>query len=610
MQIESKITEFGTKSKRKVDLIYVVLLSLFLGSYACALTRTFPGFVDNCFMVCSAGLSLIAIYRLILVYIADRKKVILPISIILFGFLICLLTGNNLILQVSIAALAGMNVSADYILGSGIAGNLLMIVNNIVMSIRAVPGIYTVDNQDRQFFLLGNNTFYLSKMNNFSSTDFAAHYFWMIAAYLWVRGKKITLGEIFALGALNILVYSLTASKTSLVCICLLLIIAMVMKVSSLITSDSGNGRPLSSTKTAGRKISDVFAFCCRYSFLIFAFACITLTVLFSCSSPSFLKLNDALHWRLSLGRRGITEYGIHLIRPDIPVYGMSSSYDGYYNFLDCSYVSVLLRSGILVLVFYLLSMTVIQLRHKKYIYGAAILAVCALSCIEEHHLSEMPYNMFILLLFSDIGVEKKLESGGFLKKPAKTAINAAALSLCAVFSVFSAVQFYPKYKAVKELDRLDGKAGEIYEAVQDNLDLLVNEGLWEQAVSSMSSYQYGEILKCPDDFTDVTGKSWKTATKDPKEHAFYSVSYSPGASDNISGSILELMTDDRVEELVGNGSIVIEYDVISGKVYSVWYSDMPGCHAIKDGRREDRAGRLRSDVTIAEGYSTGVNDA
>ena len=78
-------------------------------------------------------------------------------------------------------AIAGLGFSADYILAAGIAGNLMMIVNNIIMTLVSPQGIYIVDNQDRQFFGLGNNTFFVSKMNNFSSTDFASHYFWIIS---------------------------------------------------------------------------------------------------------------------------------------------------------------------------------------------------------------------------------------------------------------------------------------------------------------------------------------------------------------------------------------------------------------------------------------------
>ena len=135
----------------------------------------------------------------------------------------------------------------------------------------------------------------------------------------------------------------------------------------------------------------------------------------------------------------------------------------------------------------------------------------------------------------------------------------------------------YPRFKAVKDLDALDNKASEIYSAVQNNLNTLVGNGTWQLKTSPMNSYMFGELVKEPEDFMSVTGSTWKEYTKEPKVHSFYAVYY-----DNQIPSddgILELLISDEVKTLVGNGSIVIEYDVQSGKVYAVWYSEQSGCY-------------------------------
>ena len=62
----------------------------------------------------------------------------------------------------------------------------------------------------------------------------------------------------------------------------------------------------------------------------------------------------------------------------------------------------------------------------------------------------------------------------------------------------------------------------------------------------------------------------------------------------------------DEVNGLIGSGSAIIEYDVITGKVYAVWYSESSYCYEIPYGRQSDRAGRLRDDSLAVEGYSTG----
>ena len=300
---------------------------------------------------------------------------------------------------------------------------------------------------------------------------------------------------------------------------------------------------------------------------------------------------------RLSYGLRGIKEFGIHLIAHDVPSYGMNSSVDQYYNFLDCSYISILVNSGLLLFVFFLCSMTVVQLRHKNYIYGCLILAVCALSCVEEHHLSQLPYNMFLLLLFADIDVDKKVSATE--KKPIKAGIL-ASIALCIAFVIASVLVNYPRFIAVQ---KLDSTAGSIYKALQANMDQMTSDGSWAVLTSELDSYDYGQVLTRPDDFEDVTSLNWKSAVNNPKEHSYYCFTYASTSSEWYL--IEDSLITEEVRELAGNGSVIIEYDVSAAKVYSVWYSEEPGASVIDGGRSDSRSERLREDIP-AVGYYAG----
>lgn len=605
-QLNFNFTDIGKKSKKVVDIIFVIALFLFIASYACKLTMSYFPVMDMLYVAGTIGLSLVALCRVLFAYFEDRKKAVLPLLAIAFGAVFNFVTGNNVVLLASAAAVAGMGVSTDKILLSGICGNLVMIVNNLYETFLNNYGLFVADNQERQFVLLGDNTFSVSKMNNSSSTDFGAHYFWIIAPYLWVRGKKITWGEIFGLAGLNIFIYTLTAAKTALLCIFILLFCAAVMKIWPSISKNFKSKEASSETKE--NIVIKIFNACVKYSYVILAAFCILFSALFTVSSPFFMTLNDLLHRRLSLAKRGMLEHGIHLFSSGIHNYGMDSSADGFYNFLDCSYINLLIIYGVLVLLFYLLCMTSIQIKHKKYLYGAVILAVCAFSCVEEHHLSELPYNMFMLILFADFNVDKKINPAGDKKIKNINLSNVFSLccfGLCAVFLAMSVMNYYPKYKAVKELDRLDGRAGEIYIALQSNIDTLTSDGTWAAMTSDMDSADYGQKISELSDFANVTGVNWHEVNLDPKVHSFYAVSYDSLVPDS-SASVVDLMLSDDVKALIGNGSVIIEYDVITGKLYSVWYCESTGCYAFDEGRRSDRAGRLKSDVSRIEGYYTG----
>ena len=238
-QLNFSLTDIGKKTKKAVDIIFVIAVFLFIASYACKLTMSYFPIIDTLYVSGTIGLSIIALYRVFFAYFEDRKKVVLPLLAIVFGAVFNYVTGNNIVLLAATAAIAGMGVSADKILISGICGNLVMICNNIYVTLMSGYGLFVADNQERQYVLLGDNTFSVSKMNNFSSTDFGAHYFWIIAPYLWVRGKKITWGEIFGLAGLNIFIYTLTAAKTALLCIFILIFCAFVMKIWPLISKNT-----------------------------------------------------------------------------------------------------------------------------------------------------------------------------------------------------------------------------------------------------------------------------------------------------------------------------------------------------------------------------------
>ena len=141
--------------------------------------------------------------------------------------------------------------------------------------------------------------------------------------------------------------------------------------------------------------------------------------------------------------------------------------------------------------------------------------------------------------------------------------------------------------------------------AVQSNIDILVDDGRWAALTSQLDSTEYGQKISEFGDFADVTGVNWHEVNLDPKVHSFYAVSYDSLVPDS-SATIVEEMLSDDVKALIGNGSVIIEYDVITGKLYSVWYCESTGCYAFDEGRRSDRAGRLKSDVYRVEGYYTG----
>ena len=156
----------------------------------------------------------------------------------------------------------------------------------------------------QEFFYLGNNSFYISKINNRSLSDMAAHYFWIVIAYLWLRGKKITWGEIIALFGLNALIYSATGSNTTLICFTIALLISICYKLFSLF-------------KTELKALKRFTSHCAVLSFVVISALMLILTFSYNSQNQFLYRLNSILHERLSIGYRGIVECGISLFASD-----------------------------------------------------------------------------------------------------------------------------------------------------------------------------------------------------------------------------------------------------------------------------------------------------
>lgn len=590
------------KTRKYADIAYRSGLIFYIAFMAMTYTRLSVYQVS--YMLQMAGtvlLIIVAVYKVFFELFRNIKKAILALLIVAFSFVCYYLCPNCNYFPITALAIVGaIGVSADQILTVGIIGNVIMIINNILISVTSADAFL----QKRDFFYLGNNNFYLSQMNNFSCTDMGAHYLWIIAAFLWIRGKKLTWGEWFALAIFDCFLYSITGSNTSFLCIALALLFSLFLKIKIVYL----NKKAGSADSESGliKKIKSLFAICCKCSFLVLAVICIILSALYDNSSSFFQLLNRVSNQRFSLAYRALNEYGVHLFSPYVPSYGINSSIDGFYNFVDCSYLNILIRYGVVLLIFFVAAMTFIQIKHKKYLYGACILTVLAISCIEEHHLVELPYNFYLILLLSDIDSDEKTDYKSLLKKKNNSAflVNIVSAVICVGFIVATVCINLPRVKAIQELNRLDGKAFDVYTLIQSNIDTEKANGQWDSAVASMSSYEYGDVLSQPSDFTSVTGSKWSDSTGNPKTHSFYSVSYDPAFETEYD--VLDLMISDEVKAMVGNGSIVVEYDVVAGKVYSVWLAETSGCYSINGGRTADRSERLKDDVLVREGYYAG----
>ena len=596
-KITEQINKIDSKLKKHVDIIYLIGVVLLVIQLSCSIV--FLGFswlVSVLLPVSFIIHFLVSLYRIVVQLAKDYKKSLLAIAVTAFSFLYFSFSGNDFQFPlIALAIVGAMGVSGNKILISGMFGNLIMIISNFcAVFFSSADSIYS-DCQERTFFYFGENTFSIPRYKFNSLTDFAALFFWMTVTYLWIRGKRLTWCEFFALCAFDALTYSLTASNTSLLCMTFVLFIVFACKICQTYKFSSKILDFIKKTVEIGGVLS----------FLFFSGFCIFFSYIFDVADPLSSRINKLLHYRLGLGHRGLVDYGIHLFSSKVESYGVYTSADGYYFFLDCSYVSLLVTGGVLFFLFYVCSYTVLQYRNRKNLYRVLLLTVCAISCVQEHHLSELPFGIFILLLFADMNFDTHTgKPANNSKTSIDKAINFISIPICAIFLMPVIILNCTKLKSIKNLDRLDERAGKIYANVQANLNALNDNVFVMEKVNSMNSLEYGDVLSEPSDYLKTTGLSWDKAVSDPKVHSYFSIYYDSYLNSKAP-AIIEYLVTDTTQKLIGDGSIVIEYDISARKVYSIWYSDKESCRVISGGRTSDRTARLKHGV-LPEGYSTG----
>ena len=204
---------------------------------------------------------------------------------------------------------------------------------------------------------------------------------------LWVYIKKNTVSVVGALvwAAANLFVYLRTDSRISFLLAEMLLAAALFMRFCPKVTEK---------LKALWVLAASSFAICVPVSLLF--------TVLYDGSVGWMRKLNSMLESRLRLGHASLMEHGVTFFGEQIKwlgngldAYGNSSV--GTYSYVDCLYVKILQRYGIIFTVAFigLICWAMYRLYKRKEYHILLICAVVAVHCVLDDLSFSMHYNTF-----------------------------------------------------------------------------------------------------------------------------------------------------------------------------------------------------------------------
>lgn len=207
----------------------------------------------------------------------------------------------------------------------------------------------------------------------------------MTALYVYLRKSRITIPAALFWGLLNWYVYHMTDSRISFVLAELLILIAVLMRFLPKVVE----------------KVQALWAVMAA-SFAIFSIGSLLMTIFYDSTKPWMRRLNAALEGRLNLGRKSLSRHGINLFGMEIEWIGNGLDVDGntvegVYSYVDCLYVKVLQRYGLVftVLLIGLLCWAMFRLWRRKEYHILLISASVAAHCVLDDLSFSLHYNTF-----------------------------------------------------------------------------------------------------------------------------------------------------------------------------------------------------------------------
>jgi len=216
-------------------------------------------------------------------------------------------------------------------------------------------------------------------------------FFYIILQYLYICDFQLTFPKFIVFMIINIWLFVMTNTRFAFVLLLITLVFALLYNYTFI-------------KNIRLEKLKWLFILAPE---LIAGFS-IGLHAFYDSNSETWNTINNFLTGRLQLGYDAINEYGYSLFGHDITWGGnglRSQVGEGgmIYNYVDCSYLQILLQYGLIFLVLVLLAYSIIMwkaIKEKRY-SACWIILVILVFAITEPRLISREFNPFILLLFT-----------------------------------------------------------------------------------------------------------------------------------------------------------------------------------------------------------------
>lgn len=240
-------------------------------------------------------------------------------------------------------------------------------------------------------------------------TDFATHLFFIILVWVMLRELKCTYWEVGGMVLVVMFLHFKSDTRCSEITILLTAAVVICMKLVHTKKKKSMEKYQLPLVLKVG---------CISLPF-IFAFTMAILCRFYNQENPFMSFLNKLLTDRLKLGKRTFDNYDTTLWGQYIEMQGNGGTLEKpeYYTFIDCSYINILMRFGLMVFIVAILVIISVMLKNMNNTLILLAISIVCLHSMIEHHLFEFYYNIFIILPLASFGKEEEMSLFSDIKK-------------------------------------------------------------------------------------------------------------------------------------------------------------------------------------------------
>ena len=230
-------------------------------------------------------------------------------------------------------------------------------------------------------------------------TDFVSCVFFLVCAYIYLNREEdfniVTFGAMIGIAYVT---YKFCHTRLDSLCIIFAAFVYVLLKLRQ------------------GKALNRILKCASYISIPLFAFCSIYTTMIYDGTNPYMAGLNILLSNRLFYGKQGIQNYGFSLFGQYVAMRGHSVKSEnavGEWFYLDCSYLNIALRYGMICLI--VVCALLVFLIYRQYQKGdrvvPALIILIGINSMIAHHLFDGYTNIFLFAVLTNTSFcsEKKM---------------------------------------------------------------------------------------------------------------------------------------------------------------------------------------------------------